>query len=212
MSFLICGASFSLKERTDLSELMILKHEELFICWSHISFVNNLLSFALKMACVLLKHVIKKCVVYLKFILAFVLLRSQKFISFFSLIECEEHGEKLKMYCSECKTACCTYCQIEGKHKNHKSFHVDEAEHIDKRNLHRLQQKVDDHGEKFIKSRSEVQRTIEELKKNDIRVKDLIRRYFRELRTAIETGEKILLEEVGKRNKLTLRSLNEQLR
>lgn len=128
------------------------------------------------------------------------------------ILECEEHGEKLRMYCSDCKTVCCTYCQIEGKHKDHKSFHVHEAEDIDKRNLHRLQQKVDEYGEKFIKSRSEVQKTIEEVKKNDIRVKDIVRRYYRELKTAIDNGEKTILEEVGKRNQSTLRSLNEQLR
>lgn len=126
--------------------------------------------------------------------------------------ECEEHlGEKLKMYCSDCKTVCCTHCQIEGKHKGHKSFHIHEAEDIDKRKLRRLQQKVDEYGEKFIKSRSEVQRTIEDVKKNDICVKDLIRRYYRELRTAIDNGEKTILDEVGKRNQSTLRSLNEQL-
>ena len=116
------------------------------------------------------------------------------------------------MYCSDCKSVCCTYCQIEGKHKGHKSFHVHEAEDIDKRNLHRLQQKVDEYGEKFIKSRSEVQRTIEEVKKNDIRVKDIIRRYYRELKTAIDNGEKTILEEIAKRNQSILRSLNEQLR
>lgn len=107
---------------------------------------------------------------------------------------------------------CCTFCQIEGRHKNHKILHIHEAEDIDKRSLCRLQQKVDEYGEKYIKSRSDVQKAIEETKRNDVRVQDILRRYFRELRMAIEHGEKIILEEAGKRNKATLRSLNEQLR
>ena len=116
------------------------------------------------------------------------------------------------MYCNDCKTVCCTYCQIDGKHKGHKSFHIHEAEDIDKRNLYRLQQKVDEYSEKYIKSRSDVQKAIEAVKKNDVHVKDLVRRYFRELRTAIDNSETAILDEVGRRNKLTLRSLNEQLR
>ena len=107
---------------------------------------------------------------------------------------------------------CCTFCQIEGKHKEHKILHIHEAEDIDKRSLCRQQQKVDEYGEKFIKSRSDVQKAIEETKGNDVRLQDTVRRYFRELRTAIEQGEKIILEEAGKRNKATLRALNEQLR
>ena len=134
------------------------------------------------------------------------------YISIYLYVDCEEHGEKLKLYCNECKTVCCTFCQIEGKHKDHKILHVHEAEDIDKRGLCRLQQKVDEYGEKFIKSRSDVQKEIEATKKNDVRVQDTVRRYFRELRTAIDHGERIILEEVGKRNKITLRSLNEQLR
>ncbi len=107
---------------------------------------------------------------------------------------------------------CCTFCQIQGKHKNHKILHIHEAEDLDKRSLSRLQQKVDEYGEKFIKSRGDVQKAIEETKKNDVRLHDIVRRYFRELRMATEHGEKIILEEVEKRNKATLRSLNEQLR
>ena len=107
---------------------------------------------------------------------------------------------------------CCTFCQIEGKHKNHKVLHIHEAEDIDKRSLCRLQQKVDEYGERFIKSRSDVQKAIEETKQNDVRIQDIVRRYFREMKTAIEHGERVILEEVEKRNKATLRSLNEQLR
>ncbi|XP_028415266.1 E3 ubiquitin-protein ligase TRIM58-like, partial [Dendronephthya gigantea] len=128
-----------------------------------------------------------------------------------ALPDCEEHGEKLKLYCNECKVVCCTFCEIEGSHKDHKTLHIHEAEDLDKRGLCRLQQKVDEYGEKYIKSRSDVQKSIEETKRNDIRVQDLVRRYFRELKTSIDHGEKIILEEIDKRNKATLRSLNEQL-
>ena len=133
---------------------------------------------------------------------------------FFACIfsECDEHGEKLKLYCNQCKAVCCTFCQIEGDHKDHKIIHIHEAEDLDKRKLCRQQQKVDEYGEKFIKSRSDVQKTIEATKQNDIRLHDVVRRYFRELRMAVDHGEKIILEEVGKRNKATLRALNEQLR
>ena len=57
-----------------------------------------------------------------------------------------------------------------------------------------------------------MQKSIEATKQNDIRLQDVVRRYFRELRMAVEQGEKIILEEMGKRNKATLRALNEQLR
>ena len=117
------------------------------------------------------------------------------------------------MYCKDCNIACCTYClQNDTKHKGHKSVHIHEAEDLDKRHLFRLQQKLDDYAEKYIKSRSDVQKAIEAVKKNDVHVKDLIRRYFRELKTAIDSSEAGLIEEFSKRNNTTLRSLNEQLR
>ena len=76
----------------------------------------------------------------------------------------------------------------------------------------KLQSQVEKHGEKFIKARGEVQRTIEAVKKNTIAVKDMARRYYRELRAAIDQGEKILMEDIDKRSDVKLKALNEQLR
>lgn len=57
-----------------------------------------------------------------------------------------------------------------------------------------------------------MQRTIENVKKNTIEVKDIARRYYRELRAAIDQGEKMLMEDVDKRSEVKLKALNEQLR
>lgn len=57
-----------------------------------------------------------------------------------------------------------------------------------------------------------MQRTIEDVKKNTIEVKDVARRYYRELRAAIDQGEKTLIEDIDKRSDAKLKALNEQLR
>lgn len=101
---------------------------------------------------------------------------------------------------------------MEASHERHKIVHIHHAEDIDKRSLSRLQEKVDEYGEKYIKCRSDIQKAIETVKKNDIETEDLISRYFRQLRTAIDEGERLIIEEVKKRNKISLRCLNEQLR
>ena len=57
-----------------------------------------------------------------------------------------------------------------------------------------------------------MQRTIDDVKKNTIEVKDIARRYYRELRAAIDQGEKTLIEDIDKRSDAKLKALNEQLR
>ena len=57
-----------------------------------------------------------------------------------------------------------------------------------------------------------MQRAIEDVKKNTIEVKDIARRYYRELRAAIDQGEKTLIEDIDKRSDAKLKALNEQLR
>lgn len=115
-------------------------------------------------------------------------------------------------YCRNCRCLCCETCFRFGNHKNHSYFQVHEAEERERKALVRLQTQVEQHGEKFIKARGEVQRTIEGVKKNTTAVKDVARRYYRELRAAIDQGEKILIEDIDKRSEAKLKALNEQLR
>lgn len=75
----------------------------------------------------------------------------------------------------------------------------------------KLQTQVEQRGAKIIKARGEVQQTIEEVKKNTIEVKDIARRYYRELRAAIDQAETILMEDINKRSDVKLKALNEQL-
>ncbi len=71
---------------------------------------------------------------------------------------------------------------------------------------------VDSHSERFIKARGDVQRMIEDVKKNSIGVKDVVRRYFRELRATIDSTEKTLVEKLSSRSEVNLKALREQLR
>lgn len=87
-----------------------------------------------------------------------------------------------------------------------------EAEERERKALVRLQTQVEQHGEKFIKARGEVQKAIEDVNKNAIAVKDMARRFYRELRTAIDQAEKLLMEDIEKRTGAKLKALNEQLR
>lgn len=107
---------------------------------------------------------------------------------------------------------CCESCYRFGNHKNHSCFQVHEAEERERKALVKLQTQVEQHGKKFIKARGEVQRTIEDVKKNAIAVKDMARRFYRELRAAIDQGEKLLMEDIDKRTDAKLKTLNEQLR
>ena len=130
----------------------------------------------------------------------------------FCLLECPVHNKKLKYYCRNCKCLCCSSCHLFGSHKNHNCFQVHEAEEKERKALVKLQSQVEQHGEKFIKGRGEVQRTIEELRQNTIAVKDIARRYYRELRAAIDQGEKVLIEDIDRRSEARMKALNEQLR
>ncbi|XP_032238176.2 E3 ubiquitin-protein ligase TRIM33 [Nematostella vectensis] len=127
------------------------------------------------------------------------------------LPECMDHKEKLKFYCRVCQTLCCGSCQIYGAHKGHSCFEVHEAEERERRALEKLQASVERHGDKYIKARGDVQRMIEEVKQETIIVKDVARRYYRELRAAIDEGEKVLMQEISKRSDAKLKSLNEQV-
>ena len=91
--------------------------------------------------------------------------------------DCSEHGAKLKFYCRECKCICCSHCQTYGHHKGHSTFEVHEAEEQERKLLSRIQARVEQHAKKFIKARAEVQKTIEEVKKDSIVATDVARRY-----------------------------------
>lgn len=131
---------------------------------------------------------------------------------FLGCLECPTHKKMTEYYCRNCRCLCCETCFRFGNHKNHSCFQVHEAEERERKALVRLQTQVEQHGEKFIKARGEVQRTIEGVKKNTTAVKDVARRYYRELRAAIDQGEKILIEDIDKRSEAKLKALNEQLR
>ena len=71
---------------------------------------------------------------------------------------------------------------------------------------------VDTHSERFIRARGDVQRMIEDVKKNSIGVKDIVRRYFREMKATIEATEKSLVTKLTTRSEINLKALREQLR
>lgn len=136
---------------------------------------------------------------------------SSSLLNYAAIPECPTHKEITKYYCRNCRCLCCKSCHLYGNHKNHSCFQVHEAEERERKALVRLKTQVEQHGEKFIKARGEVQRTIEEVKKNTTAVKDVARRYYRELRAAIDQGEKILMADIDKRSDGKLKALNEQL-
>lgn len=136
---------------------------------------------------------------------------SSSLLNYASIPECPTHKKMAEYYCRNCRCLCCESCFRFGNHKNHSCFQVHEAEERERKALVRLQTQVEQHGEKFIKARGEVQRTIEGVKKNTTAVKDVARRYYRELRAAIDQGEKILIEDIDKRSEAKLKALNEQL-
>ena len=68
------------------------------------------------------------------------------------------------------------------------------------------------HSERFIKARGDVQKMIEDVKKNSVTVKDVVRRYFRELRATIDVTERNLLSKLNMRGEMNLKRLREQLR
>ena len=57
-----------------------------------------------------------------------------------------------------------------------------------------------------------MQQMIEEVKQNSVVVKDVARRYFRELRATIDSTEKSLIAQLSKRSDSRLKALREQLR
>lgn len=136
---------------------------------------------------------------------------SSSLLNYAAIPECSVHKEMTKYYCRNCRCLCCESCYRYGNHKNHSCFQVHEAEERERKALVKLQTQVEQHGEKFIKARGEVQRAIEEVKKNTIAVKDMARRFYRELRAAIDQAEKLLMEDVDKRTSAKLKALNEQL-
>ena len=71
---------------------------------------------------------------------------------------------------------------------------------------------MDLHSERYIKARGDVQKMIEDVKRNSITVKDVVRRYLRELRATIDSTEKQLLAKLNKRGEGNLKALREQLR
>lgn len=136
---------------------------------------------------------------------------SSSLLNYAAIPECPVHREMTKYYCRNCRCLCCESCYRFGNHKNHSCFQVHEAEERERKALVKLQTQVEQHGKKFIKARGEVQRTIEDVKKNAIAVKDMARRFYRELRAAIDQGEKLLMEDIDKRTDAKLKTLNEQL-
>ncbi|KAK3748803.1 hypothetical protein QZH41_016025, partial [Actinostola sp. cb2023] len=126
------------------------------------------------------------------------------------LLECPEHKDKLKFYCRTCNALCCAFCQLYGTHTGHSCFEVHEAEERERQILENLQSAVDKQSEKYIKARGDVQR-IEEVKQGCIIAKDTARRYYRELKAAIEQGEQLLMQDISKRSESKLKALNEQV-
>ncbi|XP_048472712.1 E3 ubiquitin-protein ligase TRIM39-like isoform X2 [Rhincodon typus] len=129
-----------------------------------------------------------------------------------SSLRCEQHDEKLKLFCDNDKTAICVVCAVSHEHKDHKISPLKDVAEIYKGKLQTALDILNKQVDEISNSQSHQQANIAELRKQADAMRKNIESEFAKMRQYLRDEEKILMGKIKKKEDSILQQLEENLK
>ncbi|XP_041068300.1 E3 ubiquitin-protein ligase TRIM39-like [Carcharodon carcharias] len=125
---------------------------------------------------------------------------------------CDQHDEKLKLFCENDKTAICVVCAVSREHKDHRISPLKDAAEVYKGKLQTALDLLNKQADEISNSQSNQQANIAELKKQAETMRKNIEAEFAKLRQYLRDEEKVLMGKIKKKEDSILQQLEENLK
>lgn len=124
---------------------------------------------------------------------------------------CSEHNHEKRVYCKDCRTLVCAYCQLYGGHKNHDCAIATDAAQPSVEALKVAMEGVTCDLSDLHRGEKVVEKAVKKLKKNRHQCERKVKGYFNELIRSLENKRNSLLMNVGTWTDEQMYILNAQL-
>ena len=109
---------------------------------------------------------------------------------------CRDHNHEKRIYCSDCKTLICAYCQLYGGHTGHSYEVATEASKPSVAALKEVESGLLQDLEKLGNGKKEVSRTIKKLVRTRAKCERSVKTYFDVATKKLETEKNHLLTQI----------------
>ncbi|XP_072405738.1 E3 ubiquitin-protein ligase TRIM39-like [Chiloscyllium punctatum] len=125
---------------------------------------------------------------------------------------CEQHDEKLKLFCENDRAAICVVCAVSHEHKDHKISPLKDVAEVYKGKLQAAVDALNKQVDEISNSQSNQQANIAELKKQADAMRKNIESEFAKLRQYLRDEEKVLMGKIKKKEDHILQQLEDNLK
>ncbi|GCB70819.1 hypothetical protein scyTo_0010861 [Scyliorhinus torazame] len=129
-----------------------------------------------------------------------------------SALRCEQHDEKLKLFCENDKVAICVVCAVSHEHKDHKISPLKDAAEVYKGKLQIALDTLNKQVDTISSSQVNQKANITRLKKQAETLRKSIEAEFAKLRQYLRDEEKVLLGKIKKKEDSILQQLEDNLK
>ena len=91
---------------------------------------------------------------------------------------CKDHDHEKRIYCRDCKTLICAYCQLYGDHQGHQCVIATDAAQPSIEALKEAKEKLEKDFESLSEGESVVKEAVEKLERNKEHCKKKVKKYF----------------------------------
>lgn len=110
---------------------------------------------------------------------------------------CKDHDHEKRIYCRDCRSLICAYCQLYGDHKGHECEIATEAAKPSVESLKRAKEKLGKDFDDLTEGESAVSAAIVKLEKNRERCEKKVRHYFNRFIGRLRRRRDDLLLDIG---------------
>ena len=110
---------------------------------------------------------------------------------------CKDHDHEKRIYCRDCKTLICAYCQLYGDHKEHNCEIATEAAKPSVESLKEAKEKLMSDFEELTQGETVVTSAIVKLERNRERCERKVKRYFNRFIGRLKRRKDDLLLDIG---------------
>lgn len=124
---------------------------------------------------------------------------------------CKDHNHEKRIYCNDCKTLICAYCQLYGGHTGHNYQVATEASKPSVQALKEAEEGIVGDLEKVAVGKGEVSVSISKLTRTKRRCEKGVRKYFDVAVEKLESQKELLLTQIASWTEEQMFILNAQL-
>lgn len=125
---------------------------------------------------------------------------------------CKDHDHEKRIYCRDCKTLVCAYCQLYGNHQGHECVIATEAAKPSVEALKEAKEKLERDFESLSEGEGAVKEVVEKLERNKEHCEKKVKRYFDRFIGRLKRRKYDLLDEINSWSVDQMSVLEEQLK